>query len=138
MRAVAIRALASREEAVVTSRLLPLLDDPDRHVRAAAVHALDDREDPAVTGGLLGCLDDPDWSVRQAAAQTLARRAAPGDLIALGRRARTLQPNVLDAVYEIAERMVTRSYLLLPAESQTAVRADLAWLSTAVLHSPVS
>ena len=133
-----MRALADREDPVVTSRLLALLDDPDRYVRAAAVRALADREDPAVTSRLLALLDDPDWGVRETVAQALTERDAPGDLIALGRRVRTIQPSVLDTVYEIAERMVTHAYLLLSAESQTAVRADLAWLTSAVLHSRAS
>ena len=129
----AVNQLENSDYPTANEWLLFFLKHPAVSVRGPAVEVLARRNGAAVTAGLLECLDDPE--VQHQAAEALAGRDAPGDLLALASRVRSLNPGTLRIAYSVAEIMAGRLYSRLSEESQASVRADLSWLTTVVLQS---
>ena len=141
VRETAVWALAQLDTQEVTDQLLRLLDDRDFKVRWAAATELIDRDAPGVTEGLLTLLCSRHAGMSGRAEEGLERREDRelghsddvADLLTLTGLVQMLNPSAIRYSYRLAERLVSRAYLRLPAGSRADVRANLSWLTTAVL-----
>lgn len=138
VRESAFHALAERNGQGVLEGLLGRLNDPVPRMRQEVIWAFSHRDGPGVLEGLLDRLGDEDFQVQIAAMVALDHRERPDDLHELARRARTERPETLLRLYQAAESLTMRAYSRLDPESQAGVRADLAWLTAAVLQTEPS
>lgn len=119
----------------MTRALLSSLGDPERVVRETAARVLASRDDVKIGEELVTRIGDADHNVRDTAARALADRDRPGELLALAAQVRSFHPPARESAYKLAERMAARVYQQIPPESQVRLRAELSWLTAAVLRS---